>query len=220
MSVPNETVEKVWFVSAVNPVASQQTADAMPAVHDYKKGYFVGAGMFTEQTYPALPSPDVVFTGEHTLELAGGARVELSVLDHAGVTSSQTVAFVPEARALFVGDLVHHGAHAWLEGAVDSGAPRPDLTAWQDALSELLTFEGATVYAGRGASAPVAEAVASQRDYLAEVARLRDAYLADHPAPHTADDHAALATTIKEAFPDRGLGYLVDYSVYGLFAGE
>jgi glyoxylase-like metal-dependent hydrolase (beta-lactamase superfamily II) len=210
----------VFQAAGAQIVASRQTADAMPAVHDYKSAYFIGAGMFTAQTYPALPSPDVVFDGAHTLELAGGARVELTVLTHAGVTSSQTVAFVPEARALFVGDLVHHGAHAWLEGAVDSGAPRPDLAAWRDALSELLAFDGATVYAGRGDAAPVADAVASQRDYLAEVARLRGAYLADHAGPYTADDHAALAAAIKAAFPERGLGYLVDYSVYGLFAGE
>ncbi len=42
----------------------------------------------------------------------------------------------------------------------------------------------------------------------------------EHQAPFNEEDHTALAAEIKAAFPDRGLGYLVDYSVYGLFIGQ
>ena len=34
-------------------------------------------------------------------------------------------------RALVVGDLIHHGVHAWLEGGIVDGRPRPDLEAWK-----------------------------------------------------------------------------------------
>ena len=43
-------------------VASQATAEAMPAVHAYKKAYFTSVGLFTDATYPTLPPVDTTFT--------------------------------------------------------------------------------------------------------------------------------------------------------------
>lgn len=212
----------VFQREGANLVASKATAEAMPNVHAYKKYYFVQiAGMFTEETYPTLPTPDVTFDREFTLELANGKKVSLEVLEHAGVSTTQTVAYIEDVDALIVGDLVHHGVHAWLEGGIDGDAPDLDLDAWKQALDELLVYKGATVHAGRGEVASVEEAVSAQKSYLEKVGSLRTSYMSANQAPYDAQDHAALAAEIKAAYPERGLGYLVDYSAYGLFvSGE
>jgi glyoxylase-like metal-dependent hydrolase (beta-lactamase superfamily II) len=202
-------------------VASKATAEAMPNVHAYKKYYFVQvAGMFTEDTYPSLPTPDVTFEDARVRERKGGKNISLKVLEHAGVSTTQTVAYIEDVEALIVGDLVHHGVHAWLEGGIAGEAPDLDIDAWKLALDELLSYKSATVHAGRGEVASVEDAVAAQKSYLEQVQTLSDAYKGKNEAPYDAEDHAALAGEIKAAFPDRGLGYLVDYSAYGLFVGE
>ncbi|MFY0536083.1 MBL fold metallo-hydrolase [Nannocystis pusilla] len=118
-------------------VASEATAAAIPGVHAYKRAAFIGNGTFTEDSYPPEATVDLTFRDSLRLELLGDATVELQVLENAGVSSTQTVAHIPAAEALIVGDLVHHGAHAWLEGGIVDGAPRPDLSAWAAALDEL-----------------------------------------------------------------------------------
>ncbi len=193
-------------------VASRATADALPGVHAYKRHFFVDvAGMFTAETYPAEARIDRIFSGE--LRLAGG-RLVLRELRHAGVSSTQTVAIIPEADAVVVGDLVHHGVHAWLEGGIVEGRARPDLAAWHAALDELTTLGVGTVYGGRGEAAPVAAAVKAQQDYLTRAEALVRAELAERgEAPF---DPVALTARFSAAFPDRGLAYLVQYGAYGL----
>lgn len=204
-------------------VTSKATALAMPGVHAYKKAYFVGAGMFTDATYPALPKPDVTFEGDMDLPLAGGAKVTLHELAHAGVSTTQTVVSVPAAGALFVGDLVHHGAHAWLEGGIDGGKPRPDLAAWKLALGELRAFSGATVYGGRGREGKVEEVVPAQIEYLDRMDRIVTDYVAglgprrsELSGPKAGEHWKAIAGLAQKAYPDRDLAYLVEYGVYGL----
>lgn len=205
-------------------VASEATAAAIPGVHQYKKYYFVNvAGMFTEETYPAEATVDVTFSGRLALPLEGGAEVELVELAHAGVSSTQTVAHIPSEGALLVGDLVHHRAHAWLEGGIVDGAPRPDLGAWQAALDELLDFPGATVHGGRGESAPVEEAVDAQQLYLADMEALVTDYVAGLGAQKEElfDEKAgahykAIAALAGEAYPEYALPYMIEYGVYGL----
>ena len=212
-------------------IASASTAAAIPGVHAYKKYYFVEiAKMFTNESYPAEAVVDRTFSGTLELELAGGEKVELKELDHAGVSSTQTVAHIPSERALIVGDLVHHGTHAWLEGGIVEGKPAPDLAAWRLALSELKAWEGTTVFGGRGASAPVEEAVSAQiaylngmetlvRDYIEGLGERRAELLGDEAGQH----HQAIAEEAAATFPERGLSYLVGYGVYGLvgaLAGE
>jgi glyoxylase-like metal-dependent hydrolase (beta-lactamase superfamily II) len=202
-------------------VASEATAAAIPGVHAYKRDYFVGAGMFTAADYPPEATVDVSFADSLQLDLED-ATIELQVLAHAGVSSTQTVAHIPAIDALIVGDLVHHGAHAWLEGGIVDGAPRPDLAAWTAALDELRAWPGATVYGGRGEPAPVDAAVAAQQDYLAKIDDVVRAYVAavNDPAaftgPAAADHWAAITAEAEAAFPERTLGYLVTYGVYGL----
>lgn len=205
-------------------IASSATAAAIAGVHAYKKYYFVDlTGMFTEETYPAEATVDTTFDGRLEVVLGSGATLELVELEHSGVSSTQTVAWIPGVGALLVGDLVHHGAHAWLEGGIVDGQPAPDLAQWRDALTELLTFEGATVYGGRGESAPVAEAVSAQQAYLESMEALVSDYLSEleDPAAALASDaapehFAAITERASAAHPDRGLSYLVEFGVYGL----
>ena len=81
-------------------VASEATAAAIPGVHAYKRTSFIGAGMFTEQTYPSQASVDRTFADELRLPIADGAMVELTVLQSSGVASTQTVAHIPAIDAL------------------------------------------------------------------------------------------------------------------------
>ncbi|MFP2929880.1 MBL fold metallo-hydrolase [Pyxidicoccus sp. 3LG] len=205
-------------------VASEATAAAIPAVHAYKKYFWVNvAKAFTEETYPEQAKVDVTFQGSYALPLEGGAKVELSELKHAGVATTQTVAYVPGRKALIVGDLVHHQAHAWLEGGIRDGKAVPDVGAWKAALDELAAWPEATVYGGRGGSAPVTDAVAAQKRYLDGMVTVVNAYAAelgerkvelcgDAAAPH----HAELQKRAAASFPEYALPYMVGYGVYGL----
>lgn len=205
-------------------VASEATAAAIPAVHAYKKHFWVNmAKAFTEETYPAQAKVDITFRGTYSLPLEGGAKVELTELKHPGVAATQTVAYVPERQALIVGDLVHHGAHAWLEGSLREGKPAPDVEAWKAALDELAAWPKATVYGGRGEGAPVEQAIASQKRYLDGMVAVVSAYAAElggRKAELCGDAAGAhygeLAKRAAATFPEYRLPYMVQYGVYGL----
>jgi hypothetical protein len=133
------------------------------------------------------------------------------------------VAYLPRRQGLIVGDLVHHKAHAWLEGGIRDGKGVPDLGAWKAALEELNAWKGATVYGGRGESAPVEEAVAEQQRYLDGMEALVKAYateLGSRKAELCGDGAAAhyeaLTKRAAETSPDYALPYMVQYGVYGL----
>ncbi|HTJ40689.1 MAG TPA: MBL fold metallo-hydrolase [Kofleriaceae bacterium] len=208
-------------------VASKATADAIPGVHAYKKYFFVElAKMFTEATYPQQATVDVTFDDTLDLPLDGDAHVSLRRLAHAGVSTTQTVAYVPEAKALFVGDLVHHDAHAWLEGGIANGAPHPDLASWAQALDELHAYPAdTTIYGGRGEPALVSDALESEKKYLllagqtvaAYVASLAPAERAELDDPAKAQAHyVAIEGKLAAELPAYKLAYLVRYGVYGL----
>jgi glyoxylase-like metal-dependent hydrolase (beta-lactamase superfamily II) len=204
--------------------ASEATAAAIPAAHAYKKYYWTQvAKAFTEETYPAQATVDVTFRSTYALPLEGGARVKLTELKHPGVAVTQTVAWVPGRKALIVGDLVHHKAHAWLEGGIREGRTVVDIAGWKSALDELSAWPEATVYGGRGDSAPVAEAIAEQQRYLDGMVALVNHYAeelgsrkgelcGDAAAPH----YTELQRRAAAAFPDYPLPYMVGYGVYGL----
>jgi glyoxylase-like metal-dependent hydrolase (beta-lactamase superfamily II) len=204
-------------------IASARTAAAIPGVHAYKRRFFVDvARMFTAQSYPAEPVIDRTFTGTLRLPLAQG-EILLRELRNPGVSSTQTVAWIPGARSLVVGDLVHHRAHAWLEGGIVDNAPTPALRAWGLALEELRAYRGATVLGGRGESAPVELAVRAQQSYLRTAVTLIDRYLAELGArtselstERAGEHHRALAARFAQAFPDHALPYMIEYGVYGL----
>jgi glyoxylase-like metal-dependent hydrolase (beta-lactamase superfamily II) len=205
-------------------VASAATLAALPGVHAYKEAYFTGVGMFEAGAYPALPAVDQIFETELTLELAGtDLPLELSVLDHGGVTTTQTVARIGDD--VFVGDLVAEQTHAWLEGGIVDGAARPDLGAWSAALDETLALVGpdAVVHPGRGAAAPAGVVLPAQRDYLADAEEIVRAVLAEEADPVAAlsgEQAGAVYGRITEqlaaAHPGHAHAYLVTYGVYGL----
>jgi glyoxylase-like metal-dependent hydrolase (beta-lactamase superfamily II) len=208
-------------------VASRATVAAMPGVQAYKQAFFVGAGMFTEATYPKLGTVDVVFEGSVTLNLGGGQTVDLHELSGPGVSSTQTVAHLPELDALVVGDLVHHQAHAWLEGGIVDGQPTPTIAGWIADLTELERRFGSdnvtVVYGGRGEAAGLANAVTAQIAYLERADQLVADYIAglgDRAAelsgPEAGTHYAALQAEFEAAFPDYALGYLILYGIYGL----
>lgn len=208
-------------------IASQATAAAIPGVHDYKKAFFVGTGMFTEETYPPLATVDETFTVTHTLDLGGGKTVELAELSEPGVSSTQTVAFLPELNALIVGDLVHHKLHAWLEGGIVNGKATSTLDGWITDLHELESAFAAgpepTVYGGRGEAAPLSVAVADQISYLETVDQIVSDYIvglgerkSELSGPEAGEHYAAIQTLIAEAFPDFAFADMIGFSVYGL----
>jgi glyoxylase-like metal-dependent hydrolase (beta-lactamase superfamily II) len=208
-------------------IASDATAEAIPGVHAYKKAGFIGMGMFTEETYPQQATVDETFTGTHTIELSDGKTVELSELSDPGVSSTQTVAFVPELTALMVGDLVHHQLHAWLEGGIVNGQATPTLDGWVADLQELEERFTAdpepTVYGGRGEAAPLSVAVADQIAYLQKADQIVTDYVAglgdkksELSSDKAGEHYAAIQAELEQAFPDYAFPDMISFSVYGL----
>lgn len=214
---------KVFQKAGAKVVASKATAQAIPGVHEYKKYYFTQiAKMFKEADYPKPPTVDITFDKTLSLPLDAG-KVELKVLDHRGVSSTQTVAFIPEQQALLVGDLVHYKTHAWLEGGIVTGKAQPALAEWQLALDELLAYPKSTVYGGRGNPASVEQAVAEQKRYLKKLDEIVTEYVKGlgtrkaELAGTSSDQHfKAIAAKASTAFPDYQFPFMIEYGVYGL----
>jgi len=211
----------VFEAAGATVVASESTLAAMPAVHDYKKSYFTSVGMFTEASYPALPTIGLAFEGAMDLPV-DGASVRLEELAHPGVTTTQTIARVGDA--VIVGDLVASETHAWLEGGIVDGAAVPDLAGWRAALAELLELVGpdAVVVPGRGRAARAGDVLPAQIAYLEDAERVTREYLAalDDPAAALSDDgathYAALTEQLASLHPEYAHPYLVQYGIYGL----
>ena len=209
-------------------IASENTAEAMPGVHAYKKYFFVNmAKMFTEESYPKLSKADVTFDKSYDLRLRNGETISLRELEHPGVSSNQTIAFIPAIDAVIVGDLVHHKAHAWLEGGIVNGKPVPTLEGWIADLKEVQAMfkdESATVvYGGRGESALLTTAVVDQIQYLNGANTIVENYIKKLGAKKSElqGDQAQvhyknLQVEFEKSFPDYKLGYMIQYGVYGL----
>jgi glyoxylase-like metal-dependent hydrolase (beta-lactamase superfamily II) len=206
-------------------IASKATADAMQGVHDYKKYFWVEiAKAFTQENYPKLEPVKQTFEGEQIIKLASGETITLIQLKHAGVASTQTVARIDATGDLIVGDLIHHNAHAWLEGGIVGGAPKVDIAAWIAAVDELPSLGGKIVRGGRGDDAPVDTAVAEQKAYLKAIDALVAQYVKDlgarsselKDAEKAGGHHKAIQTKAETVFPSLKLSYLIGYGVYGL----
>lgn len=209
-------------------IASRRTADSMKGVHEYKKYFFVNmAKMFTEETYPKLSQVDLTFEETYDLRLGNGEVITLRELGQPGVSGNQTVALLPSVQAVIVGDLVHHKAHAWLEGGIVNGKPTPTLQGWISDLKELQAMlkdaPEMIVYGGRGEAAKLNEAVPAQIAYLKKADTLVTSYVKNLGARKSelqgekAGEHfQALQARFEKAFPAYGLGYMIQYGVYGL----
>lgn len=213
----------------VHSISSTGVADAMPAVHLYKKAFWTKTmKAFAPADYPAFENVQERFDGQRVLKLASGETITLVALRHAGVAAQQVVVRLDATGDLIVGDLVHHHAHAWLEGGLVDGKPVPHIGEWIAALDELPAlsagFPAAKVYGGRGEFVPVAQAVEAQQAYLRQADTLVRSYVgglgARRPelwnAEATAKHSVELEHRFVAAFPDYRLPYMVRYSVYGL----
>ena len=217
----------VFQTEGAQVIASQATEAAIPSVHAYKKAGFVGMGMFTEETYPPQAMVDETFSDTMTIELNDGKSVELRELREPGVSSTQTVAFIPELNALLVGDLIHHQLHAWLEGGIVNGQATPTIAGWIADLQELETTFAAdpepTVYGGRGEPAPLSVAVADQIAYLETADQIVTDYVAglgdkksELSGDKAGEHYAAIQAELEQAFPDYAFPDMISFSVYGL----
>jgi glyoxylase-like metal-dependent hydrolase (beta-lactamase superfamily II) len=216
----------------VRSISSAEVADAMPAVHAYKQAFWTDTlKAFAPGTYPAFEPVQTRFVGQKTLTLKSGETLTLFALQHAGVSSHQVVVRVDATGDLLVGDLVHHAAHAWLEGGLVDGRPQPQITQWIAALGELPALAAghpdAKVYGGRGEFVRVADAVQAQQDYLRSAQTLvhryvqeRGLHVADFAQPTAQAHYLALQARLAAAYPAYRLPYMVGYSVYGLALAE
>lgn len=214
-----------FTAAGATSIGSTTTANSMRNVWKYKKNYFVNvAKTFTDTTYPALPSIDKTFDGHRKLTV-DGVRIDLTVLANPGIASTQTIATVPAIKSVLVGDLIHHDAHAWLEGGIVNGRPTPTIEGWKRDLDQIeqLTGKNWTIYGGRGTSTSVAAAISHQKTYLSAAdkdvsalvqplsAAQRKAALTD---PSTLVSQ--LTRKLTAQFPNYSLPYLINYGAYGL----
>lgn len=206
-------------------VASEATQQALEGVHQYKKYYFVEiAKMFSNENYPTLTKVDETFQTDLTIRLSNGEQILLKEYEQKGVSSNQTIAILPREQGLVVGDLIHHKAHAWLEGGIQNGVASPDIASWVS-LIETIKDEFPNellVYAGRGELGQLGEVVAAQKNYLVVAEQKVQEYLDQltDPSVVTGDQANAhyqnISDLISSSFPDYQLNYMINYGVYGL----
>lgn len=216
----------VFKAEGAKIISSTATAAAIPGVHAYKEYFFVEmAKMFKKGGYPKLATVDETFDGETSLVLRGGERIQLKELSSPGVSSTQTVAYIGSANALIVGDLVHHKAHAWLEGGIVNGKAVPTIDGWMADLEEMAKLypNDTMVYGGRGLSTDLKTAVDAQIRYLRKAViivkadlRERGPKAADFNGPKSGELYKQLADKFQAVFPDYSIPYMIEYGAYGL----
>lgn len=209
-----------------NIISSKSTSDAIPVVHQYKKYYFVEiAKMFTNENYPEPTLVDSIFIDEKVITLMNNDTLILKELKNPGVSSTQTVIFSKNKNALFVGDLVHHKAHAWLEGGIVAGKPVPTIDGWISDLMELKTLypSNPIVYGGRGLSVILKKAVKAQVTYLKKSLEIIKNEIKtnrmtkkDLGSELEKTFNAELEKRFVSEFPDYQLPYMITYGSYGL----
>jgi glyoxylase-like metal-dependent hydrolase (beta-lactamase superfamily II) len=208
-------------------IASAKTNKSLDGVHQYKKYYFVNmAKMFTEESYPKLGKIDQSFESDFSLTLKNGEKIQLQELSGPGVSSNQTIAYIEGINALIVGDLVHHKAHAWLEGGIVSGAATPTISGWVSDLKQLqreFKKQNPIVYGGRGEAAKLNIATKKQISYLETSDKIVNSYIkklgaqkAELKSEKAGTHYIALEKLFAKKFPDYQLSYMIQYGIYGL----
>jgi glyoxylase-like metal-dependent hydrolase (beta-lactamase superfamily II) len=213
-----------FHAQGVESIASEKTAADMPGVDKYKRFVMIElAKMFTADTYPKFEPVKTTYHDKTVIKLKSGETISLFELP-AGVSSDQTVVRIDATGDLVVGDLVHSNTHAWLEGGIVDGKPRPTLEQWKADLLALKDLGTGKVYGGRGDFLPVSDAVNQQISYLNAADKLVGGYVADlgahksellDPAKQMSHWQALQAEFVK-AFPDYKMPDLIGFSVYGL----
>jgi len=202
-------------------VMSKLSATNMKEVHNYKKYYFVEiAKMFTNETYPKLPTADLIFEKKCTIQLANGGIVKLTELQKKGMATNQTLASIESVNALIVGDLIHSNVHAWLEGPIIDGVAVYDNTNWINTLKTIKSKYSANtlVYGGRGDVGKLSSVVDNQILYLQKAKKLINEYLSSIGGDKANVDYKQLQKKFEIAFPNYNLGYMIAYGAYGIVA--
>jgi glyoxylase-like metal-dependent hydrolase (beta-lactamase superfamily II) len=215
----------VFHAQGATSIASAKTAADMAGADAYKRYFWINvAKAFTEATYPRVEPVKMTFSEKKTIALKSGETITLFELASPGVSTNQTVVRIDRTGDLVVGDLVHSNTHAWLEGGIVSGKPKPTLEGWKSDLAALSTLGTGKVYGGRGDFLPVDQAVAQQTAYLNKASGIVDAYVARlgtqkselSDATKQAGHYAAIQAEFEKEFPNYAFSALIGYSVYGL----
>lgn len=211
-------------------IGSVSTAEATPSVHSYKEYFFVEmAKMFKKGEYPQPVSYDQTFSKKMDLVLQGGERIKLQELSQPGISSTQTVAYINSVKSLMVGDLIHHKAHAWLEGGIVNNKATPNIEGWIADLKEVAAIfpKDTQVYGGRGATAKLSLACKDQINYLIKAQSIVKTELKalgskakDAMGSESTKFSKALTEKFKTEFPDYELAYMIEYGSYGLVQDE
>jgi hypothetical protein len=136
---------------------SAQVLARMPEIHEKRVAAFYER---YKPDYPqAMPRPTVFGDATRSMQVAG-----LPLTAHVmGPGCSEAHVVLQLEDQIFVGDLVAHGAHSWLEiGRTDE---------WLRRIDELLALRPRVVHPGRGPSGGP-ELLTQQRAYLEEVIAL------------------------------------------------
>jgi glyoxylase-like metal-dependent hydrolase (beta-lactamase superfamily II) len=207
-------------------IASRATSENIPGVHAYKKYFFVNiAAMFTEENYPQLTKVDRVFEKSMELRLSNGESIHLEELGKAGVSTNQTIALIPNQKALIVGDLIHNNVHAWLEGGIANNQPQVELASWKNILKQLSNFssEATLVYGGRGEAGELNLSLKRQMTYLEKAEAIVEQYLeqlgerkAELKGNNAGLHYEALAKVFAKEFGSYQHSYMIQYGIYGL----
>ena len=148
------------------------------------------------ETIPGLTWPTLTFKGEMTVWL-GRLEVRLMQLGR-GHTKGDTVAWLPQQRILFSGDLVEYGATAYAGDAY--------FTDWPSTLDKLEALGAVAIVPGRGAAltdpAMCRDGVATTRAFIAELfATVKQGVAQGHDLRRVfADTHAALTPRYGHQF--------------------
>ncbi|MCB0391963.1 MAG: MBL fold metallo-hydrolase [Bdellovibrionales bacterium] len=207
-------------------IASTATVNNIPAVHGYKKYYFVEmAKMFTNETYPSEPTIDESFDTQLSLRLSGGETIELVEYNKPGISTNQTVAILPNKQGLIVGDLIHYKAHAWLEGGIVDSKATPTISSWVSLLKQITEENDSDikVYGGRGEATNLLEAIEVQIEYLQKADGIVSNYVkklgtkkSELTTEKATKHYENLTQEFQSTFPDYALSYMVQYGIYGL----
>jgi glyoxylase-like metal-dependent hydrolase (beta-lactamase superfamily II) len=148
-------------------IASQDTRDLIVERGEQDKaseiGRFPRLFQNVESVPPGLTWPTITFTGKMTLWL-GSLEVQLLQLGR-GHTKGDTVAWLPQQKILFSGDLVESGATPYAGDAY--------FKDWPQTLDNIAALQPAQLVPGRGPAlttpALVAAGLQGTRDFIADV---------------------------------------------------
>jgi len=163
---------RVLGASAFAPeqiIASQDTYDLIVERGEFDKASEIGRFPRLFRNVESVPAgltwPTITFTGKMTLWM-GSLRVELLQLGR-GHTKGDTVAWLPDEKILFSGDLVEFDATPYAGDAY--------LRDWPQTLDNIAALKPNKLVPGRGAALQTPEAVqaglAGTRSFIADLYR-------------------------------------------------